>query len=1086
MAHKTDDELIRGTHNTSRFFVEQHQIAWVLLIATIAWGIFGFIKMPQRKDPEIPIRQAMVIVPWPGASAERVEQLVTKRVEQQVTQNAKVTEVRSYSRTGQSVVTFELDENHLKDAGKELDDVKGKLDAIGELPDGAGPVQFIKDFGDTATLMLTVASPATTFDGEGKYSYRELDEMTDVIARTLQTVPQVTKVARSGVLDQQVFLNFSEDRLAAYHLSPAALPGLLNQRNITTPGGTLNASGRNLKITAEGEFHTIDEIGGIPVIQNPGQSPVYLRDVFDVTRGYVSPPTFLNFYTYRDSSGHWQRTRAITISLQMRSGEQIGAFAKAVDCAIASVKQRLPGDLIIARTSDQPRQVKENVDLFMTSLWEAVALVVLVSFIGFWEWRSAALMALSIPITLAMTFGMMSALGIDVQQISIASLIIALGLLVDDPVVAGDAIKRELAAGKSRATAAWLGPTKLSRAILFATITNIVAYLPFLLLHGDTGRFMYSMPIVITCSLVASRLVSMTFIPLLGEWILRGKHEPSMQQRRTRGFGALYYRVGDFSIQHRKLVLFGALLTLPLGIVFVKQLKPMFFPQDLQYLSTVDVWLPEGAPFVSTLHAGSDAERIIREVADHYGQTAHRENAQQPVLKSLTTFAGGGGPRFWFSVPPEPPQLNYAQIVVETADKHDTNALVPELQHALSTEIAGARVDVRKLETGPPVGIPISLRIVGNDIRVLRTQAEKLKAIFHQIPSAARIRDDWGEERVTVDVATDPDRAALTAVTQEDVANASLVAFSGLRVGTLRERDKLIPVVLRQPSHDRDQISDLKDIYVYSGQDGHRVPLNEVATLSVRMEPETIRHFNRFRAITVSAFPVSGVLPSEVLSAAMPQIKQWEKQLPPGYRMLYAGEYKEQTKGFADLAMVMAISVLAIYIALVLQFRNALKPLIVFTAIPFGLVGAFAALFLMDQSFGFTAFLGIASLIGVIVSHIIVLFDFIEERREMGEPLREALLDAGILRLRPVLITVAATVIALLPLAAHGGPLWQPLCYSQAGGLILSAVITLLLIPTVYAFVVLDLKWIKWDARETIAGNIHIEEAELELVGSTH
>jgi len=227
-------------------------------------------------------------------------------------------------------------------------------------------------------------------------------------------------------------------------------------------------------------------------------------------------------------------------------------------------------------------------------------------------------------------------------------------------------------------------------------------------------------------------------------------------------------------------------------------------------------------------------------------------------------------------------------------------------------------------------------------------------------------------------------------------------------------------------------------------------------------------------------------LPSEVLSAAMPQIKQWEKQLPPGYRMLYAGEYKEQTKGFADLAMVMAISVLAIYIALVLQFRNALKPLIVFTAIPFGLVGAFAALFLMDQSFGFTAFLGIASLIGVIVSHIIVLFDFIEERREMGEPLREALLDAGILRLRPVLITVAATVIALLPLAAHGGPLWQPLCYSQAGGLILSAVITLLLIPTVYAFVVLDLKWIKWDARETIAGNIHIEEAELELVGSTH
>ncbi len=1209
MAHKSDKELIRTTHNTSRFFVEQPQIAWVLLVAVLVWGIYGYIHMPKRKDPDIPVREAMVIVPWPGVSAERVEQLLTKRVEERVAQNTKVTEIRSFSRTGVSVTTLELDENNVKDPPKELDDIKGKLDGIGELPEGAGPVQFIKDFGDTATLMLTVASPpvsgteialrareiepalrqmrggqadsnavdvvicfpheldrkemvgligemsewlqtkgymagasvrmepgfallngvSTASDaalqtainqflrdeiqadelhpdawhpvvvrslsglqarlreaGTCQYSYRQLEDFTEMMARGFQTLPQVAKVNRTGILPTEVSLTYSRDRLAAYHVNPSSLSGLLQARNATGLGGSVNSAGQSVRVAPGGEFTNLEAIKDVPIIQEGGQAPVYLRDLFTVNRSYQTPPGFLNFLTYRTTEGQMRRGRAITLDLQMRAGDQIGSFAKAVDSKLDEMKQILPQDLMLARTSDQPRQVKENVDLFMTSLWEAVLLVIFISLVGFWEWRSAALMALSIPITLAMTFGMMSALGIDLQQISIASLIIALGLLVDDPVVAGDAIRRDLANGHGRKLAAWLGPTKLSRAILFATVTNIVAYLPFLLLHGDTGRFVFSMPIVITCSLVASRLVSMTFIPLLGGWLLREEDKEGINARKQSRFGRFYYRVGGFAIQHRKRFLLSSLLVLLLGAFFLSQLKPMFFPQDLQYLSYVDLWMPEGASFASTLQASHEAETVIRETAQKFQQgDKEREHPEEPVLKTLTTFVGGGGPRFWFSVPPEAQQLNYAQIVIETSDKHDTLTLLPVWQNALSAKVPGARVDVRNLETGPPVGAPVSLRISGEDLKTLRVEGEKLKDIFRSIPTAARIRDDWGEDRIAMSVDTNPDRAALAGVTHQDVADASLTSTDGVRVGTLREADHLIPLVLRNRVDERSRLGDLRNTYVFSRADGRRVPLREIARLFPHLEPETIRHFNRFRTITVSAFPVAGAIPSEVLNAAMPKIKAFRRQLPPGYELIFAGEYKEQTKGFADLSLAMISSVIAIYLALVLQFRHALKPLIVFAAIPFGLVGALAALYVMHEPFGFTAFLGIASLIGVIVSHIIVLFDFIEERHEMGESLQESLLDAGILRLRPVLITVAATAIALIPLASHGGPLWEPLCYAQVGGLLISTLITLLLVPTLYAFVVLDLKWIAWDGKVTSPKAVAAEVVEMdELISS--
>jgi multidrug efflux pump subunit AcrB len=1188
MSHgKTDQELIKGKHNTARFFVETRQVAWVLLILTCLWGMYGYMSMPQRKDPEVQVRTAVALVPWPGSSAEKVEQLVTRKVEEQMAANAKVTKIESISRTGLAVIYVELDEN-LKETGKEFDDIKLRLDGIRDLPGGAGPINFIKDFGDTAALMLTVASPKVDdadialraqaiktaieqeranvqgsrftlvlntpvaiqphllrtpsemflgyvkeknfatdmrviqgdrfigFDGASdkneqevlgfvqqfigerlqsaefhpdawppmvvrdsleveaklkavageKYSYRQLDEYTDLIEKTLKSIPQVSKVSRSGLLNENVFLLYSQERLASYNIQPGTLEDAMRGRNISTSGGQVNVEGKNVTLEPGGEFKSEEEIGNVQVRASNG-TMVYVRDLVDVVRGYESPARFQNFFNWRDSNHNWQRSRAITLSVQMRSGEQIAEFGKQVDITLDNLKQQMPADLIYARTSDQPLQVEESIDLFMKSLYEAIILVVIIALIGFWEWRSAMLMAISIPVTLAMTFGMMHLLGIDLQQVSIATLIIALGLLVDDPVVAGDAIKRDLALGHPPVIASWLGPTKLATAILYATITNIVAYLPFLMIKGSTGEFIYTLPVVIACSLVASRLVSMTFIPLLSYYLLKPKYEMPIAERRTKGLAARYYKIGTWAIDHRWKVMAGALLFLIGGGIFMSQLKTQFFPKDLSYLSYVDVWLPADAPLSATREAAAHSEEIIREVVEEYGQH-HKDDDGKPreVLKSLTTFVGGGGPRFWFSLSPELQQLNYAQIIIQVKDKHDTAHLMGPLQKALSERVPGARIDVRQLESGKAVGLPVAIRLSGEDTTMLRGYADLVKSILEETAIAERVRDDWGEESFAVRLKTDPERANTAGLTNYDVAMASQSATSGHQVTQLREGDKQIPVVAKLRMEERAQLGDLNNLYVYSSKGSQKIHLRQVASPEYGMQTEKMRSRNQFRTITVSAMPGEGKLASEVMKAARPKLMELQKEMPAGYRMEIGGEEEDQVKSFRDLVIVLCVSVLLIFMALVFQFKNAIKPFIVFAAVPFGMVGALAALWIMSQPFGFMAFLGIVSLVGVIVSHIIVLFDFIEEKHAEGAPLVQALLDAGIMRLRPVMITVGATVIALFPLASHGGPLWEPMCYAQIGGLSVATFITLLLVPVLYAIFVLDLKLVKWEKVE--------------------
>jgi multidrug efflux pump subunit AcrB len=1164
MEHSTPDR-----HNTARYFVEHRHISWVLLVAVLAWGAWAYQAMPKRKDPDIPVRQVAVVTPWAGQSAERVQQLVTRKIEEKIAQNIRVSEIKSKTRAGLSVVYAEVDER-VPDTSKEFDDIKIKLDSLTDLPDGAGPMQYIKEFGETSALMLTVASPSAgaeqldllvreieaklapgavyvavcgsgslhhsflteaaellvaqmrargrgnglqLVDGDGfvlirgaeavgqlaaqvatiwnelpqradihpdvwdpivivpgasphdalrsgagaKYSYRELDDFTERMERAIRTAPEASRVTRVGLLEEQVELLYSQDRIAGYGIVPTVIPAALRQRNTTIPAGTLDTGGRNIELEQTNEFRTLRDIDYTAIGQAGNGTLVYLRDLGIARRGYQHPARFLSFYTAKDSTGAWRRKRAITVSVEMRKNDQIDRFGTAVGERIDEARRSLPADLIVGVTSDQKRQVREKIDLFNRSLWEAVLLVVVVSLVGFWEWRSALLMAISIPVTLAMTFGLMHLLGLDIQQMSIASLIIALGLLVDDPVVAGDAIKRELAHGARRDVAAWLGPTKLSRAILYATITNVAAYLPFLLLTGDVGRYIYSLPVTIACSLVASRLVSMTFIPFLAFYLLRAKAEPVAHELRKGGFGRWYSRTAGFAMDHRWMVLAASTLILALGGYFGASLHHQFFPRENFYLAYVDVRLAEDAPLESAEKASRAAESVVADVvAKHSPSGASR-------LASVTSFVGSGGPRFWFSVPPESPSPNYAQLLLQFQQSEDTNELVGPLQEALSARVPGARIDVRTVETGPPTLIPISIRVLGEDSTTLHVQADKLKAILSSSLLAINVRDDWGNDAIRTRLEVDQDRASLAGLSSQDIAISSYSAVSGVPVGVFREGRKNIPIVQLMNYGQRDTATALNRLYIYSGQSPRNITLGQIARLTYTPEAVEIHRVNQYRAITVSALPRPGHVASEVTDPLMPKLRDFERQLLPGYKMEIVGELKEQIKGQTQSLTVVLASVIAIYLALVFQFRNAIKPFIVFAGIPFGAAGALAGVWLMKMPLGFMVILGITSLIGVIVSHVIVLFDFIEERHHEGASFREALIDAGILRIRPVLITVGATILALFPLALHGGPLWEALCYAQIGGLALATVITLLIVPVFYTIFVVDWKIVRWE-----------------------
>ncbi|WP_242335895.1 MULTISPECIES: efflux RND transporter permease subunit [Anaeromyxobacter] len=1163
-----------GRFNTARFFVEHPHIAWVALVATLAWGAWAYVQMPQRKDPEILVKTATVTAAWPGAEAADVEQLVARPLELLVAQVPHVDEIESITRTGTTTLFVTLEDDVGKQELEEAwNDLESRLQTLRGLPAGALRPLLNTHFGDTATVLYSVASPpvdevevdvraasirkaieahragkpdaagraakvfvfpagvdgrtvaaaarkyletgermgaiadgavlggggfvAIDYSPRGeeriaaldahfrqevmggelphpdiwtpilvrdpaavraqlvasagdKYSYRELDEFTTVLRDELARLPAVGRVERYGVVPEKLYLLYSQERLASFDLQPQRVAAALRGRNVILPGGSVAAGRQTILLEPSGAFEDERDVLDAPVARTKDGRTVYVRDVAEVHRTYETPVSDASWVSWRDARGGWHRTRSLAVAVQARSGVQVAELGHELDARVEELRHRLPADLRVVKTSDQPELVREKIGEFSRSLVEAVAIVIGVALL-FMERRSALLVAASVPLALAMTFGLMQLLGIDLQQVSIASLIIALGLLVDDPVVAADAINRELAAGTPRRRAAWLGPTRLAKAILFATLTNVVAFAPLLLVEGSMGEFIYSLPVVVSLALLSSRVVSMTFMPLLGMYLLRGQRGVEAGGARSARVAAWYRRAVDAMLRRKRRSLVAAAVFLGVGLAPALLIRTQFFPEEDLERFYVEVRLPEG----SDVRATHDVlERARTTILAREGE----------ALEQITSFVGGGEPRWWANVGPEPKNPAYGVLILQARDPAESRPMQGRIQETLTRSVPGARFAVYRLSSGAPAVVPVEVRMSGPDIQVLRRLSEAAKGIFRTLPASGEVSDDWGAEGARLGVEVDDARAGRAGVTHADVASSTTTALSGQAVTQLRDGDRLIDIVLRLTPSERASTSSVRDLYVWGAEGGRAVRLDQIAALEESYEPQKIVRYRQERTITVGASPRAGVLASTLLGDARPRLEAMP--LPPGYHLSYGGEYEQQTEAFAGVAVALKVSIALIFLVLVWQFASVFKPLVVFGALPFGMVGAVLGLWATRTNFGFMAFLGVTSLMGVIVSHIIVLNDFIEEAREEGVPLRKAVVDAGLVRLRPVLTTVLATVGGLIPLAIEGGPMWQQLVYVLVAGLLLASFVTLGVVPLLYVVLVEDLKLVAWKPTE--------------------
>jgi multidrug efflux pump len=1165
----------------ARFFVEHQEISWCLLVTVLIWGWVAFGQLGQQEDPKIPERRAVLVTQFPGATAAKVEHLVTKKLERKISEMTALDEISSESRAGVSIVHITLQFNGALQIDQQWDKLRAKLREV-ELPDGCAAPLLNTDFGNTATLLLGISSPpfdeaecrarahlirsrlqslrsqnlatsanraaiavffppsvsASYIDqltrrflesaaqqgwaqdiqlasgssfrlvyfttGYGRddlhrafeqfireysgaesqlhpdfappvillgdedpypqirdaamprYSYRQLEEMADLVEDGLKQVASVGQVRKIGVVKETVNLLFSLATISGYSLTSGEVTEAIASRNALIPSGLFRGGGHSFPVQLSGEFRNDDELLSA-IVGVTTNGPVYLRDIFEVRRGYENPiPYSVDVYSRATPHGPLAPHRAVMLAVEMKENRIISQFNREVQQALRGLKNQLPDGIEVTTVSDQPRAVAERLATFLTCFLEAVVIVVLVALI-LMEWRSALVVAAAIPMTVAMTLIGMQLGSIPLQQISIASMIIALGMLVDDPVVAADGINREIAHGQTRARAAWLGPYRLRRPILFATVINVVAFLPLVLLPDDKGAFIYSLPVVVTIALIASRIVSLTFVPLLGYHFLRGQKglESGGELRRLPVLGwvdrllqallPIYRRLLTWSLAHPVRVLVPAYGLLALSFGLVPFFGQQFFPPAERNQLLIDVELPESASIAQT--------RIVcRQIASVL------QSRSEIALAAI--FIGGTSPRFYYNVEPREPGDHLAQILINTFDQKQVVPLLAQLRHDLDGRVAGARCIVKQLEQGPPVNAPIQIRLSGDNLDTLRELADRVSSSLREA-QAYHVHDDLGRRLPSLEIQIDQERANTLGIDNALIGHITQAAFSGLKVTDLREGDHLIPVYFRLRVEERNEAEKMRTFYVESKLPANRwlpIPLSSFAELAIKPEFATIAHYGLLRTVTVKAYAHVGELPATVLKRAHAKLSRIP--VPPGYRLEFAGEAKELAKSQREMSVVMAVSLGLIFLAMVAQFYSVVKSLVVMLTVPLGLIGAFLGLTLTGSALGFMALLGIVSLAGVIVSHIIVLSDFIEEARAEGAELKDALIQAGLVRLRAVLVTVLATVGGLIPLALKGGELWKPLTAVHIFGLLLATGLTLIILPVWYYLFSTRLRWI--------------------------
>ena len=1005
----------------TKWCIEHRSIIAMLSIFTIIFGIVIYMKMERQENPDVVSPGATIKTIYPGGTPEDIERLIVKPLEDKIHEVPNIKLMESYSLDNVGVIVVRLEDITDEEIIETWNKVKDKVDET-DLPDGAWEPDIDTELADTYGMLFTIS-------GEG-FKYKDLKKAADEVQEGLEKIKGVSRVEIDGHVNDEIHINLNLLRMKHFNIPINNIGTALKARNINIPGGSLKLQKSNIPVSTTGEYADIEDIKNTIVGMSETGNIIYLKDIANITKEEGERDVFIS------SNGE----KALLLTIKYSEGENVVKVGDEVKSFLKNYQKSLPGGMKITIITDQSEYVDDAIKDFEGNLIAAIVLVVVVVLITMGA-RSAIVVSSSIPITVMTTFIFMRAFGIILHQVSIASLIVCLGLMVANAIVANDNMYLHLSQGKERKEAIIGGIKEVKIPILTSTLTTIASFLPLVMMQGVAGKFIKDLPVMVTAALASSYLISLTVVPAMGYTFLKdsnsSKKEDSNKKKRpglTKKISKLFVGQYEFllnnALKKPKTAIAIATGTLVLVSFLIPTLGLQLFPFVERDQYVIDVTLMEGTTVERTNEVISDIEKILLE---------------DPSIDTFLSKVGDGIPKFYASFFGNQIASNKGQFVVN--GKIDE---IDRIQRELNSNIQGARIEVKQLENAIPVELPVQVRISGKDVDVLKQLAREVKDILYTVEEGHHVQDNYGSKTLKMTVDVNQDKASMVGLTNYDISSTVRMAVNGLEMTKIRPEDTEddVPVVLRIPSEDRKNVDMLNNIFITSQITGKNIPINQIADIRNEFYLNKILRRNRDRTITVGLHPKSGYNAAEVLEIVEEKMKDFE--VPEGYSYEFGGENEDRVEAFESLRGPFFLGAALIYLILMFQFFDLKQPLIIMGTIPLSFIGVILGLKITGYPIGFMAMMGAVSLMGIVVNNGIVLLDYINILKRSGMETLDAVREASMARLRPIMIGMVTTVIGLVPMGLRGGSLWAPLAYAIIFGLMISSILTTLVIPASY------------------------------------
>ena len=1017
----------REGFNLSRWALEHIPLTRYLIVVLLIGGLLSYSSLGQDEDPPFTFRAMVVRAFWPGASALEISDQVTDKLERKLQETPHIDKIRSYSKPGETLIILQLKESTTpSEVAASWYQVRKKIgDIRGTLPQNVVGPFYNDEFGDTFGSIFAISA-----DG---FTYAEMKEYTDFVRQQFLRIPSVAKVELFGVQDEKLNIVFSHKKFAQLGIPFDAIVAQITAQNSVEASGVMVTPTDNLQIRVTGALKTVKDFENL-LLRADGTS-FRLGDFATITRGYKDPP---------QDKMRFNGKEVIGLGISMEKGGNIIDLGKNLQAAAAEIRGKLPVGIELEQVADQPRAVSASVGEFVRTLIEAVLIVLAVSFLALGlhtkpfrlDVGPGLVVGLTIPLVLAITFLVMKILGIDLHKISLGALIIALGLLVDDAIIAVEMMVRKMEEGFSRFDAATFAYTSTAMPMLTGTLITAAGFLPIGLAKSAAGEYTFTMFSVNALALVISWFAAVLFTPYIGFVILKVKphagadgHHELFDTPMYRRFRALV----NWCVEWRKTTIMLTLAVFALGVFGFRFIEQQFFPDSSRPEFLVELWLPEGSAFEATEKQAKKFEAFVR---------------QQPGVESVTTYVGAGSPRFFLSLSQIFPQSNVSQLVVRPKDLKTREQLRLKLTQTLKVDFPEVRGRVKLLPNGPPVEYPVQFRVTGPEVQHVRSIADQVKDLMRANPNTIGVNDNWNESVKVLRLELDQEKMRAVGVTSQNVMRAANTILSGTAIGQFREDIKLIDILVRQPVDERSTIEVLSETNIPTAS-GKSITLSQVARPHFAWEPGVVWREGREWAITVQSDVGDGIQGPTVSSQITPTLAKLRANLPPGYKIELAGAAADSGKAQESIAANVPLVIFIIFTLLMLQLHSFSRSLLVFLTGPLGVAGAALALLILQRPFGFVAQLGVIALFGMIIRNSVILIDQIEQDIANGVDAWTAVVEAAVRRCRPIILTAAAAVLAMIPLSRS--VFWGPMAVAIMGGLIIATGLTLLFLPALYA-----------------------------------